>query len=526
MAGTVAREEQFRFKKMIFRATRGKAYSYFQDLESEETGLKDYTGAVDKKLRTVYVIVFQDGQFLRGKIQKICDSFLGRNVEIPSVFHKNELNIKQKELAKRIIEAQHIIQMTRSRLKDYLREMQKVSQKHRMHGQEEAAVSISLLEVYRLFLQKEKGLYSTLNKFKKEEKLYLGFCWIPKADNSHVLHQVEALKENNRNIEIPTLKIVHEHSIKPPSLFRLNEVTWVFQEIVNTYGIPTYKEVNPSVFAIVTFPFLFGIMFGDIGHGFVLFLIGAVLCLLSDVIRAKAPGMEGLLGMRYIFVLMGIFATFAGLIYNDFMAIPLWIFDSCYEMTEIHNESHHVPGHEGVGIRVTPVKDCVYPIGVDPVWHLGSNELAFMNSMKMKLSVILGVLQMGLGVCMKALNARHFKNKLDFFFEFVPQIILLFVLFGYMDMMIIAKWTTDFTGREHLAPSIISNMIDMALNGGAIAPGTVSIIGSASTQQGISIFFLLVALICVPTMLFPKPLIINKQNQLHAHQAHHDDKHN
>ena len=93
-------------------------------------------------------------------------------------------------------------------------------------------------------------------------------------------------------------------------------------------------------------------------------------------------------------------------------------------------------------------------------------------------------------------------------------------------MMIIAKWTTDFTGREHLAPSIISNMIDMALNGGAIAPGTVSIIGSASTQQGISIFFLLVALICVPTMLFPKPLIINKQNQLHAHQAHHDDKHN
>jgi V-type H+-transporting ATPase subunit a len=43
---------------------------------------------------------------------------------------------------------------------------------------------------------------------------------------------------------------------------------------------------------MVTFPFLFGIMFGDIGHGACLFLIGAVLCLLCDVLRRKAPGME------------------------------------------------------------------------------------------------------------------------------------------------------------------------------------------------------------------------------------------
>jgi V-type H+-transporting ATPase subunit a len=62
----------------------------------------------------------------------------------------------------------------------------------------------------------------------------------------------------------------------------------------------------------------------------------------------------------------------------------------------------------------------VYPVGIDPVWHLGSNELAYLNSLKMKMSVILGVLQMSLGVCMKALNALHFGRKMDFFFEFVP----------------------------------------------------------------------------------------------------------
>ena len=177
-------------------------------------------------------------------------------------------------------------------------------------------------------------------------------------------------------------------------------------------------------------------------------------------------------------------------------------------------------------MKAIPKPDCVYPLGIDPAWHLGTNELAYLNSLKMKLSVILGVLQMAMGVCMKALNARYFKSTMDFYFEFVPQIILLLVLFGYMDVMIIAKWTTDFTGIESQAPSIISNMIDIALNGGAIPPGSAPLIGSAGTQQGISIFFLLVALVCVPTMLFPKPFHIDKMNKLHAHQAHHDDVHN
>jgi V-type H+-transporting ATPase subunit a len=104
-----------------------------------------------------------------------------------------------------------------------------------------------------------------------------------------------------------------------------------------------------------------------------------------------------------------------------------------------------------------------------------------MNSLKMKLSVILGVLQMSLGVCMKGLNALYFRNHLDFIFEFVPQIILLLVLFGYMDWLIVAKWVTDFTHVESTAPAIIGTMINMFLNFGNLPPGQTAVIGSDGT---------------------------------------------
>uniref|UniRef100_A0A0A9Z0B4 V-type proton ATPase subunit a n=1 Tax=Lygus hesperus TaxID=30085 RepID=A0A0A9Z0B4_LYGHE len=53
----------------------------------------------------------------------------------------------------------------------------------------------------------------------------------------------------------------------PPTYIPTTKVISAFQNIVNTYGSPRYQEVNPGLFTIVTFPFLFGVMYGDIGHG-------------------------------------------------------------------------------------------------------------------------------------------------------------------------------------------------------------------------------------------------------------------
>ena len=99
--------------------------------------------------------------------------------------------------------------------------------------------------------------------------------------------------------------------------------------------------------------------------------------------------MAGALKGRYLLLLMGIFAAFCGLCYNDFMAIPLWApWGSCYDIEEYKVEINEV---EETRHRFEEKPDCTYLIGIDPAWYISSNLLTFVNSFKMKLSVIIGV---------------------------------------------------------------------------------------------------------------------------------------
>jgi V-type H+-transporting ATPase subunit a len=98
---------------------------------------------------------------------------------------------------------------------------------------------------------------------------------------------------------------------------------------VDTYGICRYKELNPAIVSVVTFPFLFGMMFGDVGHGSLLLFIGIFLSLKADYL--KQNGLAALAAARYIVLLMGLFACYGGFIYNEFFAMPLNLFSSCYE---------------------------------------------------------------------------------------------------------------------------------------------------------------------------------------------------
>ena len=175
-----------------------------------------------------------------------------------------------------------------------------------------------------MFLAREKALYENLNRLNKTQNAAQGYFWAPTKKIDEIKSKI-----NETNAEIEEF---NNHIIPEPTYFDVPEFINVWQTIVETYGIHSYQEANPAVVSIVTFPFLFGVMFGDIGHGSLIFIVGCVLCIMGDSLRKSRDSTEqGLALVRYIFLLMGFFATYCGFVYNEFFSIPLSLFKTCYQ---------------------------------------------------------------------------------------------------------------------------------------------------------------------------------------------------
>ena len=151
------------------------------------------------------------------------------------------------------------------------------------------------------------------------------------------------------------------------------------------------------------------------------------------------------------------------------------------------------------GLVVRP-GDYPYPFGVDPVWRGTKTELPYLNSLKMKMSIIIGVIHMNLGILMSLYNNNYFGDTLSTLCEFVPQVIFLNSLFGYLSILICWKWISGMT------TDLYNVLIYMFLNPGVVDPtGPGYSYPGQGTVQNI---LLLCAFIAVPWMLLPKPLIL------------------
>lgn len=93
-------------------------------------------------------------------------------------------------------------------------------------------------------------------------------------------------------------------------------------------------------------------------------------------------------------------------------------------------------------------------MGVDPVWGLATAKLNFTNGIKMKLSVIMGIIHMTIGIIMKGTNACFKKDIPTLVFEVITGLIMLLGLFGWMDLLIYAKW---FFPQDFMNPAIVTN---------------------------------------------------------------------
>ncbi|CAL8472142.1 g11684 [Coccomyxa elongata] len=505
VAGTIPEDKLNAFERLLFRATRGNMYLKWSSVGS----VVDPT-TTEKVEKAVFVVFFA-GERARSKILKICEAFSANRYPFPDdPTRQRQMNA---EVTARLRELQTTIE---------------AGERHRDNVLQTLGAT---LQAWVNQVKREKAIYHVLNKCSVDvtRKVLVAEAWCPVSAKPRV-H--EALREaaHSTSASVGTIfqpLVTYE---MPPTYFATSKVTSCFQEIVDAYGIARYREANPAIFTIVTFPFLFAVMFGDVGHGFLMLLFALYL-----VLNEKALGrttlnemVEMCFGGRYCILLMSIFSIYTGLIYNEAFAIPLSVFGSGHwacptnaaltDRVKMHFDESLCPQAYSEGLAMNSKSP--YAFGVDPTWKGTRTELQFLNSVKMKISILLGVIQMNGGIVLSYLNQRYFRDSLSTYCEFIPQMIFLNGLFGYLCLLIVGKWVSGSTA------DLYHVMIYMFLSPGTGGLACLDATGKYGcpenimfTGQGpLQVFLVLIALVSVPIMLLPKPLILQKRFKARAAQ--------
>ncbi|CAD5189442.1 unnamed protein product [Musa acuminata subsp. burmannicoides] len=471
ISGIICKSKELTFERMLFRATRGNMF--FNQAPAGEQVMDPVSGEMVEK--TVFVVFFS-GEQAKNKILKICQAFGASCYPVP------EENSKQMQLTREVSLR--------------LSELEATLDAGNRHRNKALASIASQLWNWIIMVKKEKGVYDTLNmlNFDVTKKCLVGEGWCPTFAKPQIKEALEhASIHSNSQVGI----IFHDMDSfeSPPTYFRTNWFTHAFQEIVDAYGVARYQEANPAVYSVITFPFLFAVMFGDWGHGLCLLLGSLILILREKKLGSQKLGsfMEMAFGGRYVVLLMALFSIYCGLIYNEFFSVPFQIFGkSAYKCRDSSCSDAHTAG-------LIKYRD-PYPFGVDPRWRGSRSELPFLNSLKMKMSILLGVSQMNLGIILSYFDAKFHGSSLDVRYQFMPQMIFLNSLFGYLALLIVIKWCTGSQA------DLYHVMIYMFLN----PTGDLGENKLFWGQKELQILLLLMAIVAVPWMLFPKPFILRK----------------
>ncbi|CAN6555229.1 unnamed protein product [Malus baccata var. baccata] len=474
LTGLVPREKSLAFERILFRATRGNVFLRQTVVENPVTD-----PVSGEKVEKNVFVVFYSGERAKSKILKICDAFGANRYSFTEDLGRQYQMIT--EVSGRLSELKTTIDvgvLLRGSLLQTIGEH---------------------FEQWNLLVRKEKSIYHHLNMLSLDvtKKCLVAEGWSPVFASKQIQDALQRAAFDSNSQVGAIFQVLHTKEA-PPTYFRTNKFTSSFQEIVDAYGVAKYQEANPAVYTIVTFPFLFAVMFGDWGHGICLLLATIYLIGREKKLSSQKLGdiMEMAFGGRYVILLMAVFSIYTGFIYNEFFSVPFELFGpSAYACRDLSCRDATTAGL----IKVRPT----YPFGLDPVWHGSRSELPFLNSLKMKMSIIIGVVQMNLGIMISYFNARFFQSNLNVWFQFIPQMIFLNSLFGYLSVLIVMKW---WTGSKS---DLYHVMIYMFLSP-TDELGENQLFNGQKTVQ---LVLLLLAFVAVPWMLFPKPFLLKKQHQ-------------
>ena len=146
------------------------------------------------------------------------------------------------------------------------------------------------------------------------EKTCIFSGWVPGDRVDGLADSIRERTGGRAIVEIAdadSIRKVREGRVEVPVLLRNPSLLKPFQMLVSGYGMPSYNTIDPTLFVAVTFLAMFGMMFGDIGHGLVLLIGGLLLSLRSK--RFKDVG--------WLVMACGISSAVFGFLYGSFFGI-------------------------------------------------------------------------------------------------------------------------------------------------------------------------------------------------------------
>lgn len=303
----VERLEKFNIGPKDLRGFR-RTIALFGELPREELPL------VEKELQErLPAYILESGVLDKKRVAIVLITFAGQEAEVTRLLRLHKF--EEIELSLRIIP--YSLEEAGRKIDENIEELREEEKKLLQEMQEIASTELENLLRYREFLSATKTIDEVHTKFSRTKQTYVFQGWVPSTRASEVKGLIKDYSGGHGIVEIQE----PGEEDDPPTLIKNPKITQPLEVLTTSYGYPGYNEIDPTTLVAITFPLIFGLMFGDIGQGLVLAFLGFLLGFKLDI------GGEGGRKLGKTLMLCGSMAFLVG-----------WLYGSLFGLEAVHGQ--------------------------------------------------------------------------------------------------------------------------------------------------------------------------------------------
>jgi len=299
----VEARSQYSYLSIHTGSIRSSLLESFEQALGEMPNVVMELGAQDKQTLLLLITMKRDDSL----VDRILDKFGWTDVHLP-----RELSGKKDQV--------------REELENKLRLLEEEQEQLGSQVESQIREKLPILEQMWKNLRLNELYTRVQSFFSRTARTVIFSGWLPSSKRSVVTEAVQRVTDDQCYLEWHRgREISKEH----PTAVQMHNPRFLspFQMLVTNYSIPEYGSIDPTPLVAVAFLIMFGLMFGDAGHGLVLILLGTLGSILYRRTRSGAPG-SGVPNLLRLIAYCGGAAVVAGILFGSYFGMrwfpPLW----------------------------------------------------------------------------------------------------------------------------------------------------------------------------------------------------------